>query len=317
MTAWRPLRDLRGLKSFRPSTREAPSGGSSASAFRPATGPAAAAAAPRCWSPAYRRMCRPSSPRGSDGPGQARDPELWADFAKLPGSARQRAERRLRLALEVERLVAAGASRSQAVERAAQDASLTARAVWRVLQCLNGVGRANWLPALATTSGGLPAVEPAWGRPLLKLYRAPQKPSLADALARLPETLPPGATAPSYGQAKRYLKRMSAVERARGRLGPNALKGVKAFTRRAVDGLRAGDVFIADGHSGDFEVMHPSGGQPCRPELTCVLDVATRLWVGWSAALAESTWAVSDALRDAIERHGVARDLLRRPRPRP
>jgi putative transposase len=106
-------------------------------------------------------------------------------------------------------------------------------------------------------------------------------------------------------QARRFLRKLSAVERARGRMGPNALKSVRAFTRRSTADLAPCDVYISDGHTFDAEIAHPGHGQPCRREVTTVLDVATRLVVGWSAALAESTWAVADALRHACESHGI------------
>jgi len=41
------------------------------------------------------------------------------------------------------------------------------------------------------------------------------------------------------------------------------------------------------------------------PEVTVILDVATRYVVGWSVALSENCIAVSDALRHAVSRHGI------------
>ncbi|MGH6914583.1 MAG: Mu transposase C-terminal domain-containing protein, partial [Geminicoccales bacterium] len=120
-----------------------------------------------------------------------------------------------------------------------------------------------------------------------------------------PALLPEGVAVPSVHQVRRFLRRLSSVERGRGRMGPNALKSVRAFTRRTTASLAPGDVYIADGHRFDAEVAHPGHGQACRPEITTVLDVATRKAVGWSVALAEGTWAVADALRHACEMHGL------------
>jgi putative transposase len=148
---------------------------------------------------------------------------------------------------------------------------------------------------------------PPWGAAFLAAYRRPQKPTVAEALRDLarPGALAEGVAPPSYDQARRWLTKLGEVERRRGRLGPRNLKAVKPFTRRDTTGLRPGDVYTADGHTFDAEVAHPFTGKPFRPEITLVLDVATRMAVGWSCTLAESALAVLDALRHAATRHGI------------
>jgi putative transposase len=66
-----------------------------------------------------------------------------------------------------------------------------------------------------------------------------------------------------------------------------------------------GDVYTADGHCFDAEIAHPRHGRPFRPEITCIIDVATRRVVGWSIDLAESGLAVLDALHSAINTGGI------------
>ncbi|MDC5138046.1 DDE-type integrase/transposase/recombinase, partial [Acinetobacter baumannii] len=61
----------------------------------------------------------------------------------------------------------------------------------------------------------------------------------------------------------------------------------------------------ADGHCFDAEVAHPQHGKPFRPELTSIIDVATRRLVGWSIALSESSWAVLDAIRMSATECGI------------
>lgn len=156
-------------------------------------------------------------------------------------------------------------------------------------------GAAALAPAPASKEEPLPA----WLPVFLKHHRRPSKPSIAaaldDALAELPE----GTKRPSYDQVRRILAKIDAVERQRGRLGPNALRSVKSYVKRTTDHMLPGDVFIGDGHCFDAEVCHPKHGGAFRPEVTSILDVATRRWVGYSVDLAESTWAVADALRMA------------------
>ncbi len=146
---------------------------------------------------------------------------------------------------------------------------------------------------------------PAWVAPLLALYQRPTKPSLLWCMEELPKHLPEGVTAPSYWAANRFLKKLGNVEIERGRRGARDLRNLQPFRRRDTSRLWPGDIYTMDGHSFDAEIRHPQHGRPFRPELTTCLDVATRLAVGWSIALAESGWAVLDALRHACVSRGI------------
>jgi putative transposase len=90
-----------------------------------------------------------------------------------------------------------------------------------------------------------------------------------------------------------------------GRMGDRELKTLKPFIRRGFESLLPTDVYSADGHTFDAEVQHPMHGRPFRPEITSVVDIATRRVVGWSIGLAESALTVLDALRDASLRGGI------------
>lgn len=65
------------------------------------------------------------------------------------------------------------------------------------------------------------------------------------------------------------------------------------------------DVWVADGHTFDAEVINPLTGQIFRPEITMVIDWGTRRIVGFSVNLAESTLATLDTLRDGVSRCGM------------
>ncbi|MDO8414169.1 MAG: Mu transposase C-terminal domain-containing protein [Gallionellaceae bacterium] len=146
---------------------------------------------------------------------------------------------------------------------------------------------------------------PAWASTLLGLYQQPQKPTLKKCLFELTATLPDGVSAPSYWAAQRFIDKMSKLDLARGRMLPRELKSVRAFVRRDTSQMWPGDCYTSDGHKFDAEIAHPRHGRPFRPEITSVLDIATRRCVGWSVDLAESTWAVLDALRHAVETCGI------------
>jgi putative transposase len=52
-------------------------------------------------------------------------------------------------------------------------------------------------------------------------------------------------------------------------------------------------------------VAHPITGKPFRPEITSIIDVATRRLVGWSVSLSESSWCVLDAIRMSATECGI------------
>lgn len=142
---------------------------------------------------------------------------------------------------------------------------------------------------------------PAWAADFLREYRKPQKPCVTEAYEVFAQQWP----GVSIHQVRRFLEKLGEVERNRGRMLPRELKALKPFVRRGTDGLLPGDIYTADGHTFDAEIEHPDHGRPFRPEITGVVDIATRRLVGWSAGLAESTWTVLDAQRHAFTRNGL------------
>jgi putative transposase len=147
--------------------------------------------------------------------------------------------------------------------------------------------------------------EPRWARALLDLYRQPQKPSLRHCVGLLPGILPYGVTAPSYSAAMRWMTKVGEIEKNRGRMLDRELKVKLPFRRRTFEELTPLDVVSADGHTFDAEVRHPHHGRPFRPEITTVIDIATRKVIGWSVGLAESAIVVADAYRHCVLTHGV------------
>lgn len=146
---------------------------------------------------------------------------------------------------------------------------------------------------------------PSWFWQFLRFYAQPQKPCLTDALEKFKDALPAHIMPPNYDQVRRLMARLGNVEKHRGREGSLTLKSRMAYTLRSTDELLPGCVYTADGKTFDAEIAHPIHGQPFRPEITSIVDVATRRCVGFSFGLAENTIGVVDALRFACEHHGI------------
>ncbi|QMT33489.1 Mu transposase C-terminal domain-containing protein [Conchiformibius steedae DSM 2580] len=140
---------------------------------------------------------------------------------------------------------------------------------------------------------------PAWLNLFLQHWQQPMKPSVeraylyfvSDWAAQKPLEKPPSVHA-----VRRALAKMGMVSRQVGRKGARELKNDLPFTRREFLHLPPAAIYTADGHQFDAEVLNPLSGKPFRPEITTVLDIATRRLMGWSVGLAESRFTVLEAL---------------------
>lgn len=188
----------------------------------------------------------------------------------------------------------------RANDRKTPDRSLSERTLKRWLSDYRRHGEIGLAPARRRADLNVPA----WAPEFLRCYQRPTKPSVEAAYAEYAAKCQ-GQDRPSIHQVRRFLAKLSPEAREQGRMSPQELKALQPFKRRSTLSLRPGDVYTADGHKFDAEVINPRTGKPYRPETTTVLDVATRRVLGFSVSEAESTIGVLDALRDAIQRGGM------------
>lgn len=182
--------------------------------------------------------------------------------------------------------------------RKGNDRSLTKGTIYRWIRDRNSGGNLALAPAGGEEfdeRGNL--IIPGWAREFMALYRLPAKPTVPETLEMMARR---GGAAPSYSQATRFLKRFSRLDLQRGRMSGSELRSIRGYTRRSKDNLLPLDVVVADGHSFKAKVAHPAHGRPFHPEVEGIIDAATRVCVGWSAGLAESSHVVADALRHAV-----------------
>lgn len=145
---------------------------------------------------------------------------------------------------------------------------------------------------------------PPWLRSFLIYWQRPTEPTIARALENWRRNAP-NIELPSYQTVRRELKKMTGLDKARGREGPQALKARQAYTARDTSDLLPTSVYLADGKTFGSEVQHPIHGQPFKPEITTVIDAYARRIVGISVALSETALAVADALRVACCQAGI------------
>ncbi|SON55777.1 hypothetical protein HDIA_2236 [Hartmannibacter diazotrophicus] len=248
------------------------------------------------------------------------------DAGDLKGWQREIMLARLALLREAERIAAAGGlfNAFTTLSRAASDGTLPP-ALMRAASAANakkGEGRTlsvtslrRWHAAfeaagrkpLALAPDRSPAektLPPAWLPDFLEFYALPTKPTVAGAYQEALDKRP-GLALPPLRTVQHHIKKLPALARNRGRMGPRALRQMKAFVRRDVSELWPTAVYVTDGHTHHAAVAHPLTGKPFRPEITATIDVVTRRITGWSVALSEATWGTIDALRHAFTTCGV------------
>lgn len=187
----------------------------------------------------------------------------------------------------------------RANDRKTADRSLSERTLKRWLGDYRKLGESGLAPARRKADTGIPT----WATDFLRCYQRPTKPAVERAYSEFAEKYQ--GDRPSIHQVRRFLDKLSPEARERGRYSPQELKAFKPFRRRTTKNLLPGDVYTADGHKFDAEVINPLTGKPYRPEITTTLDVATRRVLGVAIGESENSIDVMYSLRDAIQRGGM------------
>lgn len=186
-------------------------------------------------------------------------------------------------------------------DRANGSAVVSRRTILRWFQYRDATG----IGALAPKTTKKNAEVPTWFWDFLVHYARPQKPCITEALDSYLKT-PHGVNEQiTYSKVRRLIGKLGNVEKHRGREGSLTLKARLAYVTRSTGDLLPTCVYTSDGKTFDAEIAHPLHGRPFRPEVTSVVDVATRKCVGFSVGLAENAEGSIDALRFACETCGV------------
>jgi putative transposase len=139
----------------------------------------------------------------------------------------------------------------------------------------------------------------------LKFYAMPMKPNIKEALKEYNANHPKSRL--NYDQVRRILKdKLNDIERNVGREGLLTLRSRMAYVTRIMDDqFLPTTIYVADGKTLDAEVADWKTMRPMKPEMTSIMDVATRKCVGWAVSRKENTVAVTEALRNACVANGI------------
>lgn len=138
----------------------------------------------------------------------------------------------------------------------------------------------------------------------LTFYAKPGKPAASEALKDYRKVNP--ATTLTIEKVRYTLRtKLNDIEKNVGREGLLTLRSRMAYIQRSTENLFPTTIYTADGKTFDAEVAHPVTGKAFKPEITSILDVATRKCVGFSIALKENVISVTEALRKSCVSHGI------------
>ena len=154
------------------------------------------------------------------------------------------------------------------------------------------------------TSVEKPLIECEWLPEFMRFWAKPNHPTQTQAYKDFKEQWQKKGMEmgklPSVDTVSRTLRKMPLIMRERGRKTGGAYKAILPYVKRDWLIFEPNDIWVGDGHGFKAKVAHPIHGQPFQPEITAIIDTATRFVVGWTVSLSESTVAHADALRVAM-----------------
>lgn len=185
-------------------------------------------------------------------------------------------------------------------DRAGSDFRISMRTVQRWFSDRDAGGITGLAPALTKTEEPISEEFSAF----LKFYCKPSKLAATEALEDY-KTENPGSTLTIEHVRYTLRHKLNDIEKNVGREGLLTLRSRMAYIQRSTENLFPTTIYTADGKTFDAEVENPFSKKPFKPEITSILDVATRRCVGFSIALKENVISVTEALRNACCDHGI------------
>jgi hypothetical protein len=238
----------------------------------------------------------------------------WSWYDSQSAGVKQEAERRLAIVAEIQLLTEAGTTKSAAVAAASANNAVGQATLWNWLRAVDGLPRAEWLPALAPRrkGGGAEAeIHPDLWDAFKSDYLRNAKPTLTSVYRRVGKAAAQmGLSMPSERTFRRRLEREIAPELlVLRREGVEALRRAVPANRRTVADMQAMEWVNIDGHKFDVFVRTPDG-RIVRPMMVAIQDIYSRKMLAFRIGTEESAvltrLAFADLFRDwGIPAHAV------------
>lgn len=233
----------------------------------------------------------------------------WSWYDEQSGSVKQEAERRLIVVAEVHLLTEAGTTKSAAVAAASANHAVGQATIWNWLRLVDGLPRADWLPALAPRrkGGGVEAeIHPDLWEAFKSDFLRPEQPTLTSVYRRVGRIAAArGLSMASERTFRRKLEREIEPElMLLRREGAEALRRAVPAHRRSVAELRAMEWVNIDGHKFDVFARTPDG-RVVRPMMVAIQDVFSRKILAHRIGTEESAVLTRLAFADLFRDWGI------------
>lgn len=153
-------------------------------------------------------------------------------------------------------------------------------------------------------------LEGGWEGMALELYSQPSKPDMSAVHRMITEV---HGIACTYDQVRNYLNALPANlgKMSPARIGKKLYRLTeKAWVERCTTNLLPGDVYMADGYRADVYLAHPMTGDIWRPEIVHIIDLRSRMMVGYRIIAHEGAYDIMISWAETFERWGHVPPLL-------
>lgn len=249
----------------------------------------------------------------------AQSGQIWTWYDGQSDNVKDEAQRRAMILVDVDAYVAAGTTKSDAVNRAAQSSGESASTLWNWLALVKGVPSGDRLPLLAPRrkgGGKQAAIDPTLWNELLSDYLRLSQPPFSDCYRRIAEQAAlMGVTLP---HPKTLLRRVEAevppAVIALKREGKEAVRHMLPPQTRSVADLHAMQIVNIDGHKADVFVNwgKDANGKDIiiRPTIVAIQDVYSRKFLAWRIARSEDTVTARLVFADLFRKWGIPEFVL-------
>lgn len=232
----------------------------------------------------------------------------WRWYEGQSAKIRSEAERRLAVIRDIDLLEEGGQTRSSAIAEACRIHGVGSSTVWNWLKLVEGVARADWLPALAPRfrGGGKEAeVDPLVWQAFKSDFLRLEEPTMTSCYARAVALAKSrGLPIPSERTLRRKVEKEidpRIILLRRG--GEEKLRRSLPAQRRTVEHLHALEHVNIDGHK--FDVFVRDGDRVFRPIMVAIQDIYSSKIVAFRVGETESAVMTRLAFADLFEKFGI------------
>lgn len=235
--------------------------------------------------------------------------ERWQWFDGLPASRKDKAQERLDALDAIAALQRGGLQKNVAVAEIASRIGVGPSTVYSWFELVQGLDRAEWLPALAPRHGGRQKTvdcDPRAWEFLKADYLRLAKPSFTSCYRRLQAAAgEQGWTIPSERTLVRRIEtEIPEAMCVLAREGEDALKRMYPAQERDRTQLHALEAVNLDGHVWDVFVRWPDGAVG-RPVMVAVQDLYSNKILAWRIDRSENSDSIRLAFADTFRRYGL------------